>query len=161
MRKFDMETAIAAIELEQMVADYFATLDSAGGLAALEFFTEDVEVDIGTIRYVGHDGMRAFYEGIKARLASEVSDGRSGRHAFTNFRVTFPERDRATVTVLNITFSAAGKPPIPDATTPSIVTDVRLECRREEDGQWRVFGYYGQPVFIGSDPFLKKSLLGR
>jgi SnoaL-like domain len=159
MRKFTQEEAIAAVELQQMVTDYFKVLDEEGGGAALHFFTPDVDVNIGVIKYSGHEGMKNFYAAGAERLkASGLS--RTGRHAFTNFRVVFPEKNRATVTVLNVTWAGPGKPPLVDATLPSIVTDVRLECRREANGQWLAFGYYGSPIFIGNDPVIKKNVAG-
>jgi hypothetical protein len=160
MRKFDQDQAIAAIELEQMVVDYFQILDGEGGGAALGFFTEDVAVNIGAINYSGHAGMKKFYEGVAERVKA-TGEARTGRHGFTNFRVEFPEKNRAIVTVLNVTWSGAGKPPLLDATVPSIVTDVRWECRREADGQWKVFKYSGSPIFVGNDPFLKASVVGK
>jgi hypothetical protein len=152
MRKFDQETAIAAVELQQMVTDYLAILDGPGGGAGLDFFTEDVEVKLGTtISYTGRTEMKKFFEGVAERLRAE-KDGRTSRHGYVNFKVTFPEKNRATVTVISVSFAGSGKPPLLNATTPSAVTDVRWECRREADGQWRIFGYYSQPIFVGNNP---------
>jgi hypothetical protein len=159
MRKFTQDEAIAAVELQQMVTDYFQILDSQGGGASLDFFTPDVDVNIGVIKYSGHDGMAKFYQAGADRLKASGMT-RTGRHGYTNFRVTFPEKNRATVTVMNVTWAGPGKPPLVDATLPSIVTDVRMECRREADGQWKVFGYYGTPIFVGNDPVIKKNVAG-
>jgi ketosteroid isomerase-like protein len=159
MRKFDQHQAIAVIELEQMVSDYFVVLDSEGGGAALGFFTEDVVVDIGVISYTGHAGMKKFYEGIAASKAAVGA--RTGRHGFINFRVIFPEKNRANVTFLNVTWTASGKPPLADATLPSIITDVRMQCRLEADGQWKVFHYSGSPIFVGNDSEMKKIVVGK
>jgi hypothetical protein len=158
MRKFDQDQAIAAIELEQMVSDYFLILDSEGGGGALGFFTEDVVVNIGAINYTGHAAMKKFYEGVAG--AKAAGGDRTVRHGFINFRVVFPEKNRASVTFLNVTWAGPGKPPLTDATMPSIVTDVRMECRREADGQWKVFNYSGSPIFIGNDPQMKKMVVG-
>lgn len=159
MRKLNQDQAIAAVELEQMISDYFAILDAEGGAGALDFFTEDVRVDIGVIKYTGHAGMKKFYAGVAA--AKAASGDRTTRHAYTNFRVVFPEANRADVTFLNVTWGGAGKPPLTDATMPSIVTDVRMECRRGADGQWKVFDYSGSPVFIGNDPEMKRFVVGK
>jgi hypothetical protein len=160
MRKFTMEQALDAIELEQMVVDYFQTLDLEGGGAGLHFFTEDVVVDIGAIKYTGHEGMKKFYAGVAERVKA-TGEARTGRHGYTNFKVVFPEKNRATVTVLNVTWSGAGTPPLMNASVPSIVTEVRWEARKEADGQWKWFGYYGKPLFVGNDPFLQKSVVGK
>lgn len=158
MRKFDQDQAIAAIELQQMVSDYFLILDSEGGGAALGFFTEDVVVNIGAINYTGHSGMKKFYEGVaRAGTAGGV---RTVRHGFISFRVVFPEKNHASVSFLNVSWAGPGKPPLMNATLPSIVTDVRMECRREADGQWKVFNYSGSPIFVGNDPQMKKLVVG-
>jgi SnoaL-like domain len=160
MRKFSVESAIAALELKQMVCDYFHTLDMHGGIAAIEYFTEDVMVATGRVSYTGHSGMRKHYEGIKDRAATELQGGvRTGRHAPTNVRVIFQGSDRASITALVVTFSAGGTPPVENSTLPSAVSDVRFECRRAADGEWGIFEYYASPVFVGSDPFLIKSLI--
>jgi hypothetical protein len=146
--------------LQQMVTDYFHTLDTQGGLAALHFFSEDVDVAIGNASYSGHAGMRRFYERIRERVKTEQKDGiRTGRHTYLNFKVDFPEPDRATILLVNVTFTGSGAPPVDQSVAPSILTDVRFECRRHGDGQWVIHGYYGKPVFVGSDPFLIKSLI--
>ncbi len=159
MRKFDQHQAIAVIELEQMVSDYFVVLDAEGGGAALDLFTEDVVVDIGVISYTGQAGMKKFYEGI---AASKSAVGvKTGRHGFVNLRVIFPEKNRADVTFLNVTWTASGTPPLADATLPSIITDIRMQCRLEADGQWKVFHYSGSPIFVGNDPEMKRIVVGK
>lgn len=160
MRKFSQEQAIDAVELEQMVVDYFELLDLRGGAAAVDFFTPDVDVDLGAIKYTGHEGMKKFYAGRNESLAATGNAARTVRHGYTNFKVIFPEKNRATVTVLNVTWSGAGLPPLLNASVPSIVTEVRWECRKEADGQWKIYGYYGKPLFIGNDPFLNKAVVG-
>ena len=143
-----------------MVADYFHTLDMEGGIAAIDFFTEDVVVDVGKMSCSGRAEMARHYQAREERILHEQQSGvRTGRHGPVNFRVVFPATDRATISVLVVTFSGGGEPPLPNATTPSVVTDVRLECRRETDGQWRIFQYDGAPIFVGNDPFLIKSLI--
>ena len=84
MRNFTAETAIAAVELEQMVVDYFDTLDTKGGGSALHFFTEDCDVDLGAIKYTGHAGMKQFYGNLHERVGSAP---RTVRHGFINFKV--------------------------------------------------------------------------
>ncbi len=160
MRKFTQEQAIAAIELEQMVVDYFEILDKEGGGAALHFFTPDVVVKIGAIDYKGHEGMAAFYKAGAERVKAS-GQTRTGRHGYTNFKVVFPEKDRATVTVMNVTWSGAGSPPLMNASVPSIVTDVKWELKRDASGDWKVYGYYGWPMFVGNDPVLQKNVVGK
>jgi hypothetical protein len=159
MRTFNSETAIAAIELEQLVADYCHTLDCGGGVAGIEFFTEDCVVEVGNISYRGHAAMRKFYSGLAQDIQTDGTAWTS-RHGFTNFRVSFPEANRATVNFLFINFSGAGSPPIVNGSTPTIVSDARFECCRRPDGQWRIQSFHGAPIFIGNDPLVNRMVMG-
>jgi hypothetical protein len=161
VRKFNHETAIAAIELEQMVADYCHLLDCNDGVNGTVFFTEDCVVEAGAISYQGHAGMKKFYSDVAEQVRTGQQNGVwTSRHGFTNFRVSFPEKDRATVNFLFVHFSHSGKPPIPRSSTPTIISDARCECRREADGQWRIAEFYGGPVFVGDDAHMNKIVFG-
>ena len=65
----------------------------------------------------------------------------------------------ATVEFIMQNFSAAGSPPLFGATTPTIVSDCRLLCRREDDGAWRIAEFTGAPIFVGDDPLQNKALV--
>lgn len=160
MRTFDRETAIAAIELEQMVADYCHLLDCNDGVNGTVFFTEDCVVEAGLISYRGHDEMKKFYSAVAERVRTQQDGVWTSRHGFTNFRVTFPGKDRATVHFLFVNFSGSGSAPLLNASKPSVVSDARLECLREADGQWRIFEFHGKPIFVGDDPHLNKIVVG-
>lgn len=161
MRKFDRETVIAAFELQQMVADYCHLLDCNEGVKGSEFFTEDCIVQAGLISYRSRAEMRKFYAELAERVSADQKDGTwTSRHGFTNFRVTFPAPNRATVSFLFVNFSGAGHAPLLNATKPSIVSDARMECLREADGQWRIHEFHGAPVFLGDDPHLNRTVMG-
>jgi hypothetical protein len=161
MRKFDHESVVAAFELEQMVADYCHLLDRNEGVKGSEFFTEDCIVQAGLISYRSRAEMKRFYSELAERVSADQKDGTwTSRHGFTNFRVVFPASDRATVNFLFVNFSGAGHAPLLNATKPSIVSDARMECRREADGQWRIHEFYGAPIFLGDDPHLNKTVMG-
>ena len=81
------------------------------------------------------------------------------RHTFTGLGVSFGAGDRATVTFLSLNFSGCGEPPLTDATLPVIISDTRLECRREQ-GEWRIAELHGAPVFAGRDAFMNQLLIG-
>ena len=162
MRRFSNEMAIAAIELEQMVADYCHVLDCNEGENGTPFFTEDCVVEVGAISYRGHAAMKKFYSDVAEHARSGEKDGVwTSRHGFINFRVSFSAETRATVNFLFVNFSGFGKPPLLASTTPTIISDARFECRREADGQWRICEFYGTPIFVGDDPLVNKMVTGR
>lgn len=160
MSKFTPETAAAALELQQLVADWCNELDVNGGLNCTDFFTEDCIVEAGRISYKGHAAMRKFYQDRADRVLAEQKGGiRTARHVALNPRYSFQGNDRATIRFLVMNFSGEGPPPLFDATLPTIVSDSRFECRRIANGEWRVAEFHSAPVFVGSDPFLNKAVV--
>jgi hypothetical protein len=154
MERLDSERAVHVLALQQLVAEYFAELDTTFGVNSPQFYTEDGVVAIGNMAFEGHEAMRTFY----AQLA-EQNGQRTTRHCFTNLRVRFNGDASATVEVIVIEFSRPGLPPLLDAADPTIVSDARLRCRLEGDGRWRICELTGQPLFAGNDPVLRKLLL--
>jgi hypothetical protein len=159
MPRFDAEAARDAQEIQQLVTEWCRELDDNHGLDATRFFTEECTVEAGPISYKGHEAMRAFYRGVAdfARATPERGT-RTTRHTYTNFGVSFPERGRARVTFLSFTYSGYGALPVNGATAPNTISDVRYECRRERDGEWRIAEFYAVPIFTGDDPYLNKLL---
>jgi hypothetical protein len=160
MPRFNADNVADALELQQLVAEWSEELDINLGLDVTRFFTEDCVVEAGAISYRGHEAMREFYRQTAANgETAHEGRGRTTRHAFTNLGIVFKAADRATLKFFSISFSGPGKPPVFDATTPTIVTDVRFECVRDDARDWRVAEFYGAPVFIGSDPFLNQIMI--
>jgi hypothetical protein len=161
MRRFTPEDAVAALELEQMLTDYWREVDHHDARGATDFFSEDCIAEFGAITFKGHAGVQKYYadraEAIRAQMAGGV---RTTRHVYLGLRISFPETGRATLNFLVITFGGAGHPPLPNATLPVAISDSRFECRRDPDGQWRFFGFYGTPIFVGGEAFAANALLG-
>src|SRR5579871_4570563 len=130
MRKFTPETAVSAIELQQLVADWCRELDINNCRDVAQYFTEDCFVDMGAVSYKGRAAMNQFYAARNERVRTQQKDGiRTQRHGITLLRIEFADKDSATVTFLLVNFSGEGPPPLMNATTPTIVTDVRFDCR--------------------------------
>ena len=161
MRKFDTESAVSALELQQLVVDWCHDIDTNGGAGASAYFSEDCVGDSGVISFKGHAGLKKYYADRLAVIRATPEGIRTSRHGFSNLRISFENKDRATLNFLIFTFAANGPPPIADATVPVAVSDSRFECRREGDGHWRVFEFVGRPIFLGGDDFAKKALTGK
>jgi hypothetical protein len=157
MPRFSPQTAREALELQQLVTEWCRELDDNHGLNATRFFTEDCVVDAGGISYNGHEAMQAFYRGV-AEFARATPDrgARTTRHTYTSLGISFGAAERATVTFLSFTFSGYGATPVLGATAPNTISDVRFECRRDAEGEWRVAEFYACPVFLGDDPYLNQ-----
>lgn len=159
MRKFDMEKAIIAIELEQLLNDFGAELDFNDGHNITRFYAEDGIFVAGAVTHKGHAEIAKFYADRNERVRTQQKDGaRTGRHTFLNVRV-FPESaDRARILYTTVHYSGEGKPPLP-LTGPSIVSDCRVDCVRGADGDWRIAAFVPEPVFVGTDSFMNKVLV--
>jgi hypothetical protein len=159
MRRFDPETALAKIELEQMVFDYWREVDANGGRDIAGFFAEDGAAFMGPQTFEGHAGVTKFYEGRRESLRAQYGDvQRTSSHTVANLRISFENNTRAVADFLVVTYAANGKTPVLDATVPVSIGEVRFECRREADEQWRITAFRGSPLFLVGDDFVKKAL---
>ena len=160
MRKFTPETAIAAIELQQMVIDFLHEIDVNEGRDITDFYAEDGTFLLGDYTYRGHAAIGNFYKDRAERVRSQLKDGaRTSRHSFTNLRISIEDGNRADLRFCNVQFSGEGKAPVRDFDGPTMVVDCRMACRCDTDGQWRIAEFQGSPTFVGKDPFLNKMLI--
>ena len=160
MRRFDQETAVSALELHQLIAEFGHELDANGGLNITAFYSEDCNFLVGGNSFRGHAAVKKFYADRAERVRTQQKDGvRTQRHTITNLRISFQDKNHATLNFVIVNYSAAGKAPVFDLTCPTIVADCRMECRREADGQWRIAEFASEPVFVGNDPFLNAAVV--
>src|SRR3546814_6297171 len=88
MPRFTSETALVAVELQQIVAEFANDLDFNDGLNIYDFYTADGEFAVGDFAYKGHDAIRKFYTDRKERMLPQLKDGiRVAAHTFLNVRV--------------------------------------------------------------------------
>jgi hypothetical protein len=160
MRKFDQETAIIALELQQIVADFAHEIDTNGGLNIADFYAADGEFSVGDYTHKGHAAINKFYADRAQRIPASHKDGiRVSVHTFLNMRVVVADKNNASVFFTNVNYAGEGHPPVMGAINPAMVTDCRMVFRREADDQWRIVLFGGTPKFVGNDPFVNKQLL--
>jgi ketosteroid isomerase-like protein len=160
MRKFDQQSAIIAIELQNLIAEFGHDLDTNNGLNATDFYTEDGVFAVGDFSHRGHAAIRKFYSDRAERIRTVAKDGiRVSSHTFNNARVTVTDQNNATIEFINVNYGGEGKPPVLGPIAPAMVTNCRMVCRREADGIWRITSFSGTPAFVGVDPFINKMLL--
>jgi hypothetical protein len=160
MRKFDQNSAIIVIELQQMLAEFGHEIDTNGGLNIADFYTADGVFAVGDFTHTGHAAIRKFYTDRAERARTTAKDGiRVSCHTFTNMRVSVQDKSNATIHFINVNCGGEGKPPVLGPLAPAMATTCRMDCRREPDGIWRIAWFGGVPVFVGNDPFVNKSLL--
>ena len=160
MPRFDQETAAAAVELHQLIAEWAYELDFNGGLTMPRLCTEDCVYLVGGTTYRGHAAVQKFYSDRGERVRNQQKDGvRTQRHTVTNLRVAFSGTAKAELFCLLVNYSKEGKAPALDLVGPTIIADCRFECRLEADGEWRISLFDSTPIFIGNDPFLNASVV--
>jgi SnoaL-like protein len=160
MPRFDPQTAAAALELHQLIAEWTNELDANGGLAMGRLCTEDCVYLVGGVTYRGHAAVEKFYSDRGERVRTQQKDGvRTQRHTVTNMRIAFPAPSQAEGQFLLVNYSKEGKAPAMDLVGPTIIADCRMEFRLEADGEWRIALFDSTPVFIGNDPFLNASVV--
>lgn len=151
MRTFSNDAAAAAVELEQLSIDYWRDIDFNDARKLHEFYTEDCSFAAGENTYRGRDGIKAFYD-----IARAAKVGMTTRHSMSNLHVVVHDHTCATIEFLIMSYRGAGKLPVTGLQGPALVSDGRMECRREADGKWRITSFAGTPVFMGNDPVLEK-----
>ena len=160
MRKFDQHSAVVAIELQQLIADFAHEIDFNSGRNITDFYTEDGTFAVGDYTHRGHAAIRKFYADREERIPLQHKDGiRVAVHTFLNPRVEVQDRENATISFTNVNYAGEGHPPVLGSIEPAMVTACRMVCRREADGIWRIVSFSGTPLFVGNDPFVNKALL--
>jgi ketosteroid isomerase-like protein len=160
MPRFTPETAVIALELQQIVAEFAADLDSNDGMNICDFYAADGEFAVGDFSHKGHAAIRKFYADRKERMLPQLKDGiRVAAHTFLNVRVKVESASDAIVHFTNVNYGGEGKPPQLGTISPAMVTACRMDFRREADGEWRITRFSGSPLFVGDDPVTKRMLL--
>lgn len=160
MRNFDQASALAALELQQLVAEWGHELDANGGVNVAALCTSDCHYVIGSTSYRGRDAVTQFYMARGERVRTQQRDGvRTQRHTLSNLRIAFVDAQQARLEFLVVNYSAEGKAPALHLVGPTIVADAQMKCTRDADGVWRIAEFTSQPVFIGNDPFLNAAVV--
>ena len=155
MAKFN---SAAAMELQQLVSEYWDELDSNQARNVTDFYTEDCTFVAGqNFSGMGRAGVRKFYDERAKTVAQEKDGQRTTRHTFANFKVKFDSDAQARVDFVMINYSGAGAAPIVFS-GPSMVSDVTFECRRDAQGDWKIAAFKGTPLFVTNEPFAEKFL---
>jgi ketosteroid isomerase-like protein len=160
MRKLTPETAVIAVELQQILAEFTHDLDFNSCRGIADFYAEDGVFAVGDYTHKGRAAIRKFYDERNERVRAQHKDGiRVSAHTFVNVRITVEDKNNATAYFTNVNYAGEGKPPVRMTITPALVTDCRMTFRREADGNWYITSFTGSALFVGDDPFSKGTLL--
>jgi hypothetical protein len=148
LAKFTPEQAASIAAIKQVIYEWGDELDVNSGLKMTEadVLTNDVQYNVGGEWRDGLEATQAFYNARWDRL--EAAGGAPVmRHLLTNLRIAFDGDDHAKATYQLLFFAATGTPPFVGKADPLAVADVRMECRREDDGHWRISRFDSGQIF--------------
>jgi hypothetical protein len=147
------------VAIDQLIMNYWYEIDFNQGRSVADHWVDGGAFVLGSmVSVAGRANLKAYYEEW-ARQVALTKDVRTSRHTSTGHRHVFDGDDRATVTFLAYAFSGAGEPPLFNATAPTIISDSRVQFRRDGEGEWRFFDFHAEPVFVGDDPFLNEQVV--
>ena len=148
MAKFSTERAAAVAAIQQVINEWGDELDQNSGLKMSDarVLTDDVQYFVGGEWRDGLAATAQFYQDRWDRLTA-AGGAPVMRHLHSNYRVSFVAEDHATVSFLLLFFAKVGEPPFVGYCDPLAVADVRMECRRDAGGDWKISRFDSGQIF--------------
>ena len=147
MARLTADEAHAVVEIQQLVNDWGYELDIHNGRHIADLVTEDCSYLVGGVPRDGRAAVAQFYVDRLARLGATAEGVPIHRHMLSNLRVNFGSPDGASITFNLAYFSTAGMASGADHADPASYADVRMDCRREAGGHWRIARFDSNQVF--------------
>jgi ketosteroid isomerase-like protein len=145
--KFNMEQAVAFTAVQQLINDWGYELDVNNGLHISGLVTEDCVYVVGGATRQGRPAVEKFYQERLERLSARPEGLPTQRHAISNLRVAFRSAGEVSITFTLIYFTTAGMASGVNHADPAAVADVRMECRRDSDGEWKIAKFDSNQTF--------------
>jgi hypothetical protein len=146
--KFSAEQAAAVAAIQQVINEWGDELDQNSGrkITEAQVLTDDVEYFVGGEWRTGVAATAQFYHERWDRLIA-AGGAPVMRHLHTNYRVSFLAEDHARVNFLLLFFAKVGEPPFVGYCDPLAVANVRMECRRDASGDWKISRFDSDQTF--------------
>jgi ketosteroid isomerase-like protein len=142
-----MEQALAVAAVQQLINDWAYELDVHNGLHIAGLVTEDcIYVVRGAPRH-GRAAVEKFYQERLESLSAQPQGVPTQRHTLSNLRVSFRSSGEVSITFTLVFFTTAGMASGLNHADPAAVADVRMDCRRDDDGQWRIAMFDSNQTF--------------
>jgi uncharacterized protein (TIGR02246 family) len=136
--KFSIEQAVARAEVQELINEWATELDLHNGLHIAGLVTEDCSYNVGGSPRQSRAEVEKFYKERLARLSAQPDGVPTQRHILSNLRVSFSSDTAASITFSLVYFTTAGMASKLNHADPAAVADVRMNVRRDADGQWRI-----------------------
>lgn len=147
MANFNMEQSMAVSSVQQLINDWAFELDVNNGLSIAGLVTDDCRYVVGGTPREGRAGVEKFYKERLERLSAQPSGVPIQRHTLSNLRVSFRSASDVAITFSLVYFTTAGMASGLNHADPAAIADVRMDCRRDTDGQWRIATFDSNQTF--------------
>jgi hypothetical protein len=146
--RFTPQQAADVLAIKQVIYEWGDELDIHNGLSMREAdcLSADVHYNVGGQWREGLAQVEAFYKS-RAETMRAGAGLMTMRHIITSLRVSFEDADHVRVGYLLVFFAAPGEGPFEAYCDPLAVADVKMECRREEGGEWRITRFDSGQIF--------------
>jgi len=145
--KFNMEQALTVATVQQLIGDWAHELDVHNGLHISNLVTEDCLYTVGGAPRQGRAAVERFYRERLERLSARPEGVPTQRHTLSNLRVSFRTANEVSITFSLVYFTTAGMASGLNHADPAAVADVRMDCRRDDDGQWLIAMFDSNQTF--------------
>jgi ketosteroid isomerase-like protein len=141
------EQALAVASVQQLIHDWAHELDINNGLNVRGLVTEDCTYVLGGTPRQGRADVEKFYRERLARLSAQPDGVPTQRHILSNLRVSFRSPTDVSITFSLVYFTTAGMKSGLNHADPAAVADVRMDCRQDSDGEWRIAKFDSNQTF--------------
>jgi SnoaL-like domain len=145
--KFSIEQAAAVAEVQQLINDWAYELDVNNGLHISGLVSGDCIYNVGGASRQGRAAVEKFYQERLERLSARPEGVPTQRHTLSNLRVSFRSAVEVSITFSLVYFTTAGMGSGLNHADPAAVADVRMDCRRDNDGQWQIAMFDSNQTF--------------
>jgi hypothetical protein len=145
--KFTLQQAADVLAIKQAIYDWGDELDINSGLKMRErdCLAQDVRYFVGGEWKEGLPAVETFYRGRADAQLANPGKLITMRHIITSLRVSFDDADHAKVGYLLVFFAALTD--LDKYCDPLAVADVKMEARRDPDGEWRITLFDSGQIF--------------
>jgi ketosteroid isomerase-like protein len=117
------------------------------GVHIASLVTEDCTYVVGGAPRDGRASVEKFYRERLERLSAQPKGAPTQRHTISNLRVSFRSGGEVSITFSLIFYTEAGMASGVNHADPAAVADVRMDCRRDDDGHWRIAKFDSNQTF--------------
>jgi hypothetical protein len=142
-----MEQTVAFAAIQLLTNEWATELDVHNGLHISDLVTEDCNYTVGGSPRLGRAAVEKFYQERLKRLSALPEGVPTQRHILSNLRATFRSADEAAITFSLVYFTTAGMKSGLNHADPAAVADVRMNCQRDGQGEWRISMFDSNQTF--------------